>query len=126
MFSEIKPWKKPASPLLHTKGECGVDGVPFINVPENATTVEVIINNLSPTAHVLHMHGMLFDVINYAPFSQTWCSNAHFECFFIPVKVARVLDCKGAKEGDSSSSGPGNQYWGCPYDPSSDVKSQNL
>lgn len=126
MFYQKMPWRKPLTPLLHTKGECGADETPFINVPENATTVEVIINNLSPTAHVLHMHGMRFSVINYASFSESWCSNAHFECFFLPLGLARQLDCKGARLGDNRSNGPGNEYWGCPFDPEKDTKSQFL
>lgn len=126
MFTEIKTWKKPTTPLLHTKGSCGADQTPFINVPPNVSTVEVIINNLSPTAHVLHMHGMHFSVINYAPFSETWCSNAHFECFFIPLSVAKPLHCPKARLGDNRSDGPGSEYWGCPYDPEVDYKSQNL
>jgi len=126
MFTEIKPWKKPSTPLLHTKGQCGAEQTPFINVPENATTVEVVINNLSPTAHVLHMHGMHFKVINYAPYSETWCSQAKFQCFFLPISVARALNCKNARLGDNRTGNPGNAYWGCPYTPETDVKSQNL
>jgi FtsP/CotA-like multicopper oxidase with cupredoxin domain len=126
MFTEKKHWSKPASPLLHTKGQCGAENTPFINVPENVSTVEVIINNLSPTAHVLHMHGMRFEVVNYAPFSETWCSNAHFDCFFLPLSVAKAVDCKGARLGDESKDGPGSEYWGCPYDPDTDAKSQIL
>jgi iron transport multicopper oxidase len=126
MFTNITTWKKPETPLLHTKGQCGVENVPYITVPENVSTVEVIINNLSPTAHVLHMHGMRFSVINYAPYSESWCSAAHFECFFIPLSVAKALDCKNARLGDARKEGPGSEYWGCPYDADKDVKSQNL
>lgn len=126
MFTEIKTWKKPATPLLHTKGKCGAEGVPFITIPDNATTVELIINNLSPTAHVLHMHGMRFTVVNYAPYSESWCSPAHFECFFLPLEVAKVLDCKNARAGDPGTKFPYNAYWGCPYDPSQDSKTSML
>jgi len=126
MYTNETSWRKPETPLLHTKGQCGAEGVPFITVPENATTVEVVINNLSPTAHVLHMHGMRFSVVNYASYSETWCSNAHFECFFIPLQVAKSLDCKNARLGDTSNDGPGSEYWGCPYDAKRDAKSQNL
>jgi len=117
MFPNATTWKKPTTPLLHTKGQCGAEGVPFITIEKNQT-VEVILNNLSPTAHVLHMHGMRFNVINYAPFSEEWCSVAHFECFFLPKNVAKVLDhCPGIKSGDPYSAFPeNNAYWGCPYD----------
>jgi len=126
MFTNMTSWKKPETPLLHTKGECGAQGVPFITVKENQT-VEVVINNLSPTAHVLHMHGMRFQVINYAPFSEKWCSTAHFECFFLPVGVAKVLDCPGAILADVNSAFPSNgAYWGCPYDAKKDVSTQDL
>jgi FtsP/CotA-like multicopper oxidase with cupredoxin domain len=53
---------EPQSPLLHTKGLCGANNTNVINVPENATVVELIINNLSPTAHVVHLHGQKFKV----------------------------------------------------------------
>merc|ERR1711907_656515 len=82
MFTKHQSWSKPSTPLLHTQGKCGAENVPFLTFEKNQT-VELVINNLSPTAHVLHMHGMRFQVINYAPFSSTWCSNAHFECFFL-------------------------------------------
>ena len=62
-------WRKPDSPLPHTKAKCGAGDVPVLSIPENATTVEIILNNLSPTAHNIHMHGMLFQVINVADFS---------------------------------------------------------
>jgi len=126
MFTEIKPWMKPESPLLHTKGTCGANSTPFITVPKNVSTVEVIINNLSPTAHVLHMHGMRFSVINYAPFSESWCSPARFDCFFVPISVAKAVDCKKARLGDASKDGPGSEYWGCPYDEEKDKASRNL
>jgi FtsP/CotA-like multicopper oxidase with cupredoxin domain len=115
MFTNHTSWKKPQTPLLHTKGTCGAEGVPFINVPEGAKTVEVIINNLSPTAHVLHMHGSRFTVTNYAPYSESWCAPARFDCFFLPISVAKLADCKKAKLGDEDKGGPGSAYWGCPY-----------
>ena len=55
-------FRMPRTPLLHTKGQCGTNGAPVIDVPENATTVEVVINNLSPTSHVVHLHGFTFKV----------------------------------------------------------------
>ena len=61
-----RSWELPKTPLYMTKGSCGVKDIPVIDVPENATTVEVIVQNLSPAAHVLHMHGMPFKVINVA------------------------------------------------------------
>jgi FtsP/CotA-like multicopper oxidase with cupredoxin domain len=126
MFTKVQTWKKPETPLLHTKGECGAEGVPFITVPDNATTVELIINNLSPTAHVLHLHGMTFSVVNYAPFSEQWCSRAHFECFFLPLKVAKIVDCPNARAGDPGTAFPYDAYWGCPYDEKRDGHSKNL
>jgi len=126
MFTKAQSWKKPKTPLLHTKGQCGAEGTPFITVPDNATTVELIINNLSPTAHVLHLHGMDFSVINYAPYSESWCSNSHFECFFLPVQVARKLECPNAREGDPGTQFPYDAYWGCPYDEERDNKTKML
>ena len=53
-----RSWELPTTPLYHSKGRCGVGDIPLINVPEEVTTVEVVVQNLSPTAHTLHMHGM--------------------------------------------------------------------
>ena len=55
-------WKAPETPLLHTKGQCGAAQVPVLDIPETAVNVEIVLNNLSPTAHNIHMHGMLFQV----------------------------------------------------------------
>jgi len=68
---------------------------------------------------------MRFSVINYAPYSEQWCAPARFDCFFIPISLAKVLDCKTARLGDPSSDGPGSEYWGCPYS-EDDKKTQNL
>ena len=61
-------WRKPLTPALHTKNKCGTNGSPILDIPENATTVEIVLNNLSPTAHNIHLHGMLFQVVNMANF----------------------------------------------------------
>ena len=43
-------WNRPSSPLLHTEGKCGAETTPVLNIPEDAEDVEIILNNLSPTA----------------------------------------------------------------------------
>ena len=53
-------------------GQCGAENTNVINIPESARTVEIVLNNLSPTAHVVHLHGSKFKVINYADFP--WCA----------------------------------------------------
>merc|ERR1712046_62639 len=94
MFTDEQPWVRPSSPLLHTKAQCGASETPVIHINESVKTVELIINNLSPTAHVLHLHGMRFRVINYADFSDTWCSEDRVDCFFTPHEIASV-HCPG-------------------------------
>merc|ERR1711871_1712569 len=123
--SRRETWKKPLTPLLHTKGKCGADGVPFITVPEGAKNVEVILNNVSPAAHSIHMHGMLFQVINVADFE--WCNVNKTACFVMPSQVNpcpkedRILsDPKGALDY------PLDLYWGCGYNATKDKKTQNL
>lgn len=117
MFNEVQSWTNPSTPLLHTKGECGTNNAPMIEVPENATTVEIILNNLSPTAHVLHLHGMRFRVINFADASTTWCTNKRPDCFFTPSTLGQAMHCPGdMKHGDPVD--PGmlfDTYWGCTY-----------
>ena len=127
MYTNATPWRKPRTPYLHTKGTCGAEGVPVITVPDGAKSVELIINNLSPTAHVLHMHGMRFSVVNYAPYSSSWCSAKRFDCFLLPFKAAKLLDCHNAVQGDPNGKGGENAtYWGCPYDAERDSGSQML
>ena len=70
------------------------------------------------------MHGMVFDVVNYAPYSQQWCSPARFDCFFLPFNVANKFDCHNAIESDPGTKFPYDAYWGCPYDAARDNKSR--
>merc|ERR1712178_606283 len=86
LFKEGEPesWSRTKSPLVQTLGECGANDAPVIEVPEGATSVELVLNNVAPTAHVLHMHGMRFKVVNFGDISSTWCSTKHFECFMTP------------------------------------------
>jgi len=74
----------------------------------------------------LHMHGMRFSVLGYADYSEKWCSNAHFECFFLPLAVAQKVDCPGARSSDPGTKFPYDAYWGCPYDDARDKASLNL
>jgi FtsP/CotA-like multicopper oxidase with cupredoxin domain len=77
------PWDRPETPLLFTKGgSCGAEHTPVLSIPENATVVEIVLNNLSPNAHNVHLHGMLFQVINVADFE--WCSINRTLCFLMP------------------------------------------
>jgi len=117
-------WQRPATPLLHTKGECGTNNAPVINIPENATNIEIIINNLSPTAHNIHMHGMLFQVINVADFE--WCNINKTACFLMP---GMANPCPAEDRGFSDNShelGIEQFYWGCKYNQGKDRSTQNL
>eukprot|EP00122_Pirum_gemmata_P014220 Pgem_evm1s13256 len=67
-----RTFKLPKIPLYLTKGQCGVDDIPIINIPEDAKEIEIIINNLTPAAHVIHLHGNNFQVLHQADFE--WCS----------------------------------------------------
>merc|ERR1719498_2874 len=80
-----RPYNEPSTPLLHTKGQCGAENTNVLNIPENATNVELVINNLSPTAHVIHLHGNKFKVINYANFE--WCNVNKTACFVMPKLI---------------------------------------
>lgn len=119
----------PKTPLYMTKGQCGMEDIPVINVPETARTVEVVVQNLSPTAHVLHMHGMYFKVINVANFT-SWCGLDKPGCFTTPYfapETANSCPKKLRKVGDSRN--PNIElggYWGCEYDPETDKATQNL
>lgn len=116
MFTNRTSWKKPQTPLLHTKGQCGADTTPFITLKQHQT-VEIIINNLSPTNHVLHLHGMRFTMINAASYAETWCNNkGRFDCYFLPLAIAKKVDCPTAISSDPNTKFPLDGYWGCPYD----------
>jgi len=120
----VRPWVVPDTPLLHTKGTCGVGDIPLINVPKEVKTVEVVINNLSPTAHVLHMHGNYFSVINYENYK--WCSINSTACFVMPVDIN---PCPRAKRQVGDPEHPNieaRMYWGCKYDAKTDKSRQNL
>ena len=113
-----------------TKGGCGKADIPVINIPEDKRVVEVVIQNLSPTAHTLHMHGMPFKVINVANFS-SWCGMDKIGCFAMSIMPPASLTNKcpahlrypGDPEHPYIRFGG---YWGCAYDPIKDKATRNL
>eukprot|EP01062_Namystynia_karyoxenos_P062319 TRINITY_DN55211_c0_g1_i1.p1 TRINITY_DN55211_c0_g1~~TRINITY_DN55211_c0_g1_i1.p1 ORF type:complete len:1309 (+),score=407.23 TRINITY_DN55211_c0_g1_i1:86-4012(+) len=143
----------PETPLLHTKAQCGTNGCPVIDIPEDAKEVELVLVNLSPSAHVFHLHGMPFDVINYG--WPEWCNyENHDFCFFMGPKYpcpgpGHLWTGKGAKphpdpkghvfagncapeicKGEvviSDTVNPGlggGYYWGCKYNESEPTMSR--
>jgi len=119
-----KSWEKPLTPLLHTKNKCGTNGAPVLDIPEDAQTVEIVLNNLSPTAHNIHMHGMLFQVVNIANFE--WCNVNRTDCFLMPKQLNPCPSKNRRWADENHTSGLEDLYWGCAYDPEEDVKTQNL
>merc|ERR1712217_476942 len=63
LFTDKTPWTRPTTPLLMTKGKQCADGVPIIDIPEDATDIEMTISNALPDVHVLHLHGLRFQVM---------------------------------------------------------------
>jgi len=125
-----RSYELPSTPLYHTKGQCGVKDIPIINVPETAKYVEVVVQNLSPAAHVLHMHGMPFKVINYANFT-SWCGLDKPDCFALPwwdrTKILDKCPVDQRKPGDPNHKNVWlGGYWGCEYNPKTDNVTQNL
>lgn len=121
----------PSTPLYHTKGKCGTKDIPLINVPETARVVEVIVQNLSPAAHVLHMHGMPFKVINVANFT-SWCGLEKASCFGLPYWYPLKDKLDGCPKDQRLVGDPNDPnielggYWGCVYNPMTDRQKQNL
>lgn len=125
-----RSWALPTTPLYHTQATCGLKDIPIIHVPEDAKVVELVIQNLSPTAHVLHMHGMPFKVINVANFT-SWCGLDKPDCFVLPWwDPTTVLDkCPRAQRrpGDRRHKNvEAGGFWGCTYNASTDKETQDL
>jgi len=117
-------WRKPDTPALHTKNKCGTNDSPILDIPENASSVEFIVNNLGPTAHTIHLHGMKFQVINVANYS--WCNINATACFLMPFQLN---PCPKEDRGlsDKNSSAPlEDLYWGCKYNATKYQAQQNL
>lgn len=122
-----RSYELPTTPLYHSKGKCGHKDIPLISVPETAKVVEVVVQNLSPTAHTLHMHGMPFKVINVANYT-SWCGLNHSSCFLTPWwdplnKCPRSRIQPGDPNHKNIELGG---YWGCTYDAKADAPTQNL
>ena len=71
MDQQRRAWCVPSSPLLHAGAKCGDGPDPHRDPREDSEVIDLIMNNLVATAHSLYMHGIYFDVINYADCS--WC-----------------------------------------------------
>eukprot|EP00497_Spongosphaera_streptacantha_P000918 TRINITY_DN1625_c0_g1_i1.p1 TRINITY_DN1625_c0_g1~~TRINITY_DN1625_c0_g1_i1.p1 ORF type:complete len:138 (+),score=48.98 TRINITY_DN1625_c0_g1_i1:262-675(+) len=106
-------WNKPVTPLLHTKNKCGASNTPVLDIPEDAEDIEVILNNLSPTAHNIHLHGMKFAVTNIADFE--WCNVNKTQCFVMPEEVNPCPKEDRGFADNSHTGGLNNLYWGCKY-----------
>ena len=63
---KVKSHERPLSPLLHTKGQCGTENASLINIPEDVDEFEIVVKNLTPSGHVIHLHGHYFRVVNVA------------------------------------------------------------
>jgi FtsP/CotA-like multicopper oxidase with cupredoxin domain len=70
-----RTFRLPEVPLLQSKGQCGLnpEDTPIINIPEGITDVEVIVNNLTPFSHALHIHGMSVKIVNIGHY--LWTDN---------------------------------------------------
>ena len=86
----------------------------------HATTIEIVLNNLSPTAHNIHMHGMLFQVVNMANFK--WCNVNRTSCFLMPKQLNPCPKKNRQFADNNHTSGLEDLYWGCAYDPVEDKK----
>jgi FtsP/CotA-like multicopper oxidase with cupredoxin domain len=131
-----QPWYNPKTPLLHTKGgECGAEDTPVITVPPGVRTVDLIINNLSPTAHVLHLHGTQFRIIGHSDYSADrgnfWYGDPTNTC---PVEDQMLADPDNEFMGPpiqnandlSEDLFPGGIWWGCAYNETKDGPSIDL
>jgi hypothetical protein len=122
-----RPWSNPKVPLYKSKGQYGREDIPIINVPETPgrpTEVEIVLNNLSPAAHMIHLHGMRFRVINFADFE--WCNINRTACFLMPWEL-NPCPKEDVKTGDPNN--PNIElggFWGCAYNQAKDQAMQNL
>lgn len=118
-------WKKPTTPALHTKNKCGSSGSPILDIPENASSIEIVLNNLSPTAHNIHLHGLLFQVINVANYE--WCNVNKTACFLMPVQLNPCPKEDRVRAGKHDPiMGIEDLYWGCAYNATKHKATQNL
>lgn len=111
-------------PPLHTKNKCGTNDSPILDIPENASSVEFIVNNLGPTAHTIHLHGMKFQVINIANYS--WCNINATACFLMPFQVNPCPKEDRRRSDDNTSNALEDLYWGCIYNEEKHQHLQNL
>lgn len=117
-----QPWKKPNIPILfQNKTETHM---PIIYIPSNVTEVELVLNNLGPTAHNIHLHGMKFSVINIADFK--WCNVNRTDCFLMPKQVNPCPKEDRDYSDRNNTKGYGDLYWGCKYNDKKYKKYQRL
>jgi FtsP/CotA-like multicopper oxidase with cupredoxin domain len=116
----------PTDPILHTKGKCGTNNAPMLDIPEDAEVVELVLINTTPSAHVFHMHGMAFDVVNYG--YPEWCNYEHHDSCFFMLPPAGHKNCEGTLTWSDPDHEPmgGYLYWGCSYNASSPAHTKTL
>lgn len=122
MDDKRRSWKKPDIPILFQNYTD--NSRPIVYIPSNVTTVEIVLNNLGPTAHNIHLHGMKFSVINIADYK--WCNINRTDCFLMPKNVNPCPKEDRDYSDVNNTRGYGQLYWGCKYNDKKYKSNQNL
>jgi FtsP/CotA-like multicopper oxidase with cupredoxin domain len=115
------PWVAPTVPLVSSKGACGADATPMVKVADSADEIEIIVNNLTPDTHVIHLHGLPFQVINYG--YPSWCAedSAAASCAAMTMDAGAKVCTGKVLASDAAYPTMGHStYWGCTYNSKSD------
>lgn len=123
---KFKSHDRPSSPLLHTKGECGADRASIVDIPEDVEEFEIVVNNLQSSAHVIHLHGNYFRVINVGQYGFEEDPNQFFIPFSTGFGICQSLGSSLAFSDPSSPELGSGLYWGCPYNAATHSVSQDL
>lgn len=93
------PWSMPISPLLATKGQACAENIPLINIPEDASDVELTIENNLDSIQAVHVHGMRFQVVSMLEEgSEEVHSDGHLLRDTIPIPAGGSVTLRGAAD----------------------------
>jgi len=103
---------------------------PIVEIPDDAEEVEVLIDNLTPMAHNLHIHGMRAKVINIGMYHWAYQSG-QFSKKYNDTEFSGFCKADGGTvrlstpEEAMELQDDNLKYWGCTYNESSYVDSHN-
>lgn len=133
-LSETKTtWHYPANggiPLMQDPSCYDPEKTPVMEIPDDVEEVEILVDNLTPMSHNLHIHGMRAKVINVGKYDFAY-RTGQFSKSYNDTEFSALCEAQGgtvklsAPDEAPDLQNVDSKFWGCSYNESSYAASHN-